>query len=140
MPHGARRARTPALSWARLPRLGLTMVAPVVFTVVAPVLSSAVAYSNGTAVTQSVMYNVSAQTVFDPYPYNFPDPTRPHDPLPMPPCFGHVIEEATISELQSLLIHRKLTSRQLLKCYVRRIAQVDSYVEYVPSVPILWRR
>lgn len=76
--------------------------------------------------------NVSSQTLTDPYPYYFPvlDAQKKDDtPFPMPLCYGARIEEASIAELQGYLTDGTLTSAKLVECYMRRILQVDTYVE-----------
>lgn len=78
--------------------------------------------------------NVSSQTLTDPYPYYFPvagAQKEDETPFPMPLCYGTRIEEASIVELQGYLTDGTLTSAKLLECYLRRIMQVDTFVECV---------
>jgi amidase len=49
----------------------------------------------------------------------------------MPTCRGITLEEATISQLQIHLSNGALTSQELLKCYLKRIWQVDEYINSV---------
>lgn len=68
-----------------------------------------------------------------PYPYEFPPINHVDTPelFPMPPCHGVTLEEATVDQLQSYLSSGSLTSAQLLRCYVRRMLQVDEYINAV---------
>jgi amidase len=61
-------------------------------------------------------------------------------PFPIHACHGHPIEEASIHDLQSLLSQRKLTTRQLVGCYTRRISQVNPFVKCVHSPLCCMRR
>lgn len=79
-------------------------------------------------------FNVSSQTLTDPYPYYFPvsDAQKEDEtPFPMPLCYGTRVEEASIVQLQGYLTDGTLTSAKLLECYLRRIMQVDTFVECV---------
>lgn len=94
------------------------------------------ASGNDTAST----FDASSQTLTDPYPYFFPVPDAQKDddtPFPMPLCYGQRIEEASIVELQAYLVQGTLTSVKLVECYLRRIGQVDTFVECVVSF-FLW--
>lgn len=51
------------------------------------------------------------------------------NPFPMPACYGQVIEDATIDQLSSWLSDRTLTARQLVKCYLARIAQLNKWTK-----------
>lgn len=46
-------------------------------------------------------------------------------PFPMPWCNGVSIEDATIDELQRWMTLGKLTSEQLVECYLARIEQTN---------------
>lgn len=46
----------------------------------------------------------------------------------MPSCHGITLEEATIDQLQGYLNDGTLSSAQLLRCYVKRMRQVDEYI------------
>ena len=50
-------------------------------------------------------------------------------PFPMPDCHGLTLEEATIDEMQGWMSSGLLTSRQLTKCYLGRILQLNEYVK-----------
>lgn len=68
-----------------------------------------------------------------PYPYEYP-PINNVDTtelFPMPQCYGITLEEATIDQLQGYLSDGSLTSAQLLRCYVKRMRQVDEYINSV---------
>ncbi|KAH7389959.1 amidase signature domain-containing protein [Pyrenochaeta sp. MPI-SDFR-AT-0127] len=68
-----------------------------------------------------------------PYPFYFPPQNAANSPalFPMPTCKGVVLEEATIDQLQSYMSNGTLTSVGLLKCYLRRVRQVDEYINSV---------
>lgn len=68
-----------------------------------------------------------------PYPYYFPpqDAKNTAALFPMPSCFGVTLEEATIDQLADYMGNGMLTSSQLLRCYLRRVQQVDEYVNSV---------
>lgn len=52
-------------------------------------------------------------------------------PFPMADCEGLTLEEATIDQMQEWMSSGLLTSRQLVKCYLGRIYQLNEYVKYV---------
>ncbi|KAF2437892.1 amidase signature enzyme [Karstenula rhodostoma CBS 690.94] len=68
-----------------------------------------------------------------PYPYYFPPINDVDTPelFPMPSCYGVTLEEATIDQLQEHLSDGTLTSAQLLRCYIKRMRQVDEYINSV---------
>ncbi|KAF2247228.1 amidase signature enzyme [Trematosphaeria pertusa] len=68
-----------------------------------------------------------------PYPYYFPPIGSADTPglFPMPACHGITVEEATIDQLQGYMSDGTLTSVQLLKCYIKRIQQVDEYINSI---------
>lgn len=68
-----------------------------------------------------------------PYPYAFPPMSNVGTPelFPMPACYGVTLEEASIDQLQGYMTNGSLTSAQLLRCYVRRMRQVDEYISSV---------
>jgi len=41
------------------------------------------------------------------------------------------LEEATIDQMQAAMSRGKLTSQQLVMCYMQRIYQTDQYIKYV---------
>jgi amidase len=107
--------------WSRIPCLRLTLALGAYVLVFVTSSDSSVQLSQ----------TGTTQVVLNPFPYNFPDPDVPDDSFPMPNCFGHIIEEKSIRELQGLLSNGSLSSRQLLRCYSLRISQVDPYIKSV---------
>ena len=73
----------------------------------------------------------SSQIVANVFPYGFPDEDYTTNLFPMMPCNGLVLEEASIDILQEYMSHERLTSAQLVACYMQRAFQVDQYVKYV---------
>jgi amidase len=72
-----------------------------------------------------------AQVLQDPFPYDFPNmDAAPMALFPMPSCHGITLEEATIDQLQDAMSHGKLTSVQILNCYLARVSQTNSYCKY----------
>lgn len=65
----------------------------------------------------------------------FPQKNATTDLFPMAPCNGVTLEEATIDDLQSHLRDRKLTSMQLVTCYLQRLFQVGDNIKYVSKYP-----
>jgi amidase len=64
-----------------------------------------------------------AQVLEDPFPYDFPNmDTAPMALFPMPSCHGITLEEAAIDQLQDAMSHGKLTSVQILNCYLARVS------------------
>jgi len=53
------------------------------------------------------------------------------DLFPMPLCGDFELEEATIDELQTAMQRGKLTSQQLVLCYLQRTYQTQEYIKYV---------
>jgi hypothetical protein len=51
--------------------------------------------------------------------------------FPMPDCYGFALEEATIDQMQLAMSQGRLTSQQLVLCYLQRIHQTNVYIEYV---------
>jgi amidase len=49
--------------------------------------------------------------------------------FPMADCFGFKLEEATIDEMQKALEDGKLTSVQLVMCYILRAHQTQNYIK-----------
>ena len=71
----------------------------------------------------------SSQVLANPFPYDFPDQTHTGSGLfTMQLCHGLKLEEATIEQLQKWLRNGKLTSVQLVTCYIQRNTQIDGYV------------
>ena len=52
-------------------------------------------------------------------------------PFPMADCYGLPLEEATVDQMQDWMASGVLTSRQLTRCYLGRILQLNEYVKYV---------
>lgn len=70
------------------------------------------------------------QTYSNPSVYDFPViRTSGSSLFPMRPCRGIQLEEASIDDLQDFLSSGKLTTVQLLHCYLDRILQTDSYLK-----------
>ncbi|BCS25086.1 amidase family protein [Aspergillus puulaauensis] len=73
-----------------------------------------------------------SQVLTDPYTYDFPHvDANGADLFPMRPCKGHQLLEASIDDLQQLLSAGKLTTVDLLQCYLERIHQTDSYLNAI---------
>lgn len=68
-----------------------------------------------------------------PYPLCFPPQNLAKTPglFPIPKCVGITLEEATIDQLQGHMTDGRLTAVELLKCYRKRIAQVDEYINSI---------
>jgi amidase len=68
-----------------------------------------------------------------PLPFYFPPIGSANTPglFPMPACRGITLEEATIDQLQGYMRDGLLTSAQLLRCYLRRVWQVDEYINSI---------
>lgn len=68
-----------------------------------------------------------------PYPYFFPPQHTAGTPnlFPMRSCHGITLEEATIDQLSGYMSNGALTSVQLLRCYMRRVQQVDEYINSI---------
>ncbi|KAF8507245.1 glutamyl-tRNA amidotransferase subunit A [Gautieria morchelliformis] len=49
--------------------------------------------------------------------------------FPMPDCYGFVLEEATIDQMQLAMTQGRLTSQQLVLCYLQRIHQTNVYID-----------
>ncbi|KAF2647924.1 glutamyl-tRNA amidotransferase subunit A [Lophiostoma macrostomum CBS 122681] len=84
-------------------------------------------------VQQNSSCTLSIDPLQDPYPYYFPLVENAGTPglFPMPPCHGITLEEATIDQLQGYMTHGTLTATRLLQCYLKRISQVDEYINSV---------
>lgn len=68
----------------------------------------------------------------------FTPPLRPDmeaagsdDLFPMSDCWGFQLEEATIDEMQKAMDDGKLTSVQLVLCYMMRAHQTQQYIKSV---------
>ncbi|KAH3977262.1 hypothetical protein HBH70_114880 [Parastagonospora nodorum] len=69
----------------------------------------------------------------NPLPYCFPPQIATGTPalFPMLLCQDIVLEEATIDQLQDYMTKGFLTSLELLRCYLKRVAQVDGYTNSI---------
>jgi hypothetical protein len=79
----------------------------------------------------------ASQILNDPFPYYFPEEnaTSAAQLFAMPLCNGVTLEEATIDELQSHMAKGKLTSVQIVMCYMQRAYQTGEYIKYVWPIP-----
>ncbi|RUS19063.1 amidase signature domain-containing protein [Endogone sp. FLAS-F59071] len=57
-----------------------------------------------------------------------------HHPFPMPLCHGFKLEEATVDQIQARLISGKLTSVQLVQCYIERINELNPHLKVVIEI------
>lgn len=87
--------------------------------------------------TSTTQWNANAsnlaasEILLNPFPYYFPDQNEPANLFPMPQCNGIKLEEATIDQLQEYMSQGKLTSVQLVMCYMQREFQTREYIKYV---------
>ena len=87
--------------------------------------------------TSATCYNTSnttgllnSQILNDPFPYFFPRAgAAPAQLFAMPLCDGFRLEEASIDDLQQALSSGKLTSVQLVTCYLQRAYQTADYIK-----------
>lgn len=72
----------------------------------------------------------SAQVLYEPFAYGFPDQANSNSValFPMDTCNGVALEEATIDQIQEAMNNKSLTSQQLTTCYLRRLNQVDPFI------------
>ena len=100
-------------------------IAGVAFSLLAPSLAHRNETFNATQL-------IDSQDLENPYPYEFPvlqnGSNVDSGQFPMPKCHGFKLEEATIDQLQDALSRRKLTSVQIVFCYLQRIYQTDEYI------------
>ena len=88
---------------------------------------------------ESSVYNapllVDSQIDDSPYPFDFPvlqnGPAVVSGQFPMEKCHGFTLEEASIAEIQEELSSGRLTSVDLVLCYMQRSYQTDSYIKCV---------
>ena len=68
-----------------------------------------------------------------PYPYYFPPQNEANSTalFPMPTCQGISLEEATVDQLSGYMSDGLLTSTQILRCYLKRVHQVDEYINSI---------
>lgn len=77
--------------------------------------------------------NLAIDPLQNPYPFSFP-PINQTDTkylFPMRKCHNFSLEEATIDQLQEQMRNGGLTAAKLLRCYLRRVQQVDEYINSV---------
>jgi amidase len=109
------------------PFLGLlSMMYSKVSSLVALSLVSVVGAQNASTV-------LNVDPLQQPYPYYFPpqDAASTSALFSMPVCQGITLEEATIDQLADYMRNGVLSSAQLLRCYLRRIHQVDDYIDSI---------
>jgi amidase len=81
----------------------------------------------------------AAQVLQNPFPYDFPHmDASPVALFPMPSCHGITLEEATIDQLQDAMSHGKLTSVDILNCYLARVTQTNTYCKYGLLCLLMW--
>jgi amidase len=68
-----------------------------------------------------------------PYPNYFPrqDAAGTAALFPTPTCLGIILEETTIDQLQGYMSDGVLTSVDLLRCSLKRVRQVDEYINSI---------
>ncbi|KAI5287217.1 hypothetical protein KEM54_006152 [Ascosphaera aggregata] len=75
---------------------------------------------------------VDSQILNDPYPYHFPKlGTEGSGLFPMQTCNGFKLEEASIDVIQGQFKSGKLTTVQLVNCYLDRIVQTKQYLNAI---------
>ncbi|KAH8820803.1 amidase signature domain-containing protein [Xylogone sp. PMI_703] len=83
-------------------------------------------------------FSIQDQNLEFPFPYYFPQlqngSNADSGQFPMPLCNGFKLEEATIDQLQSEMKHGKLTSVDIIGCYLRRIHQTDQFLRAIMEV------
>ncbi|KAI9814264.1 MAG: hypothetical protein M1827_003430 [Pycnora praestabilis] len=81
---------------------------------------------------------MAAQDLVMPYPYEFPVLANRTDTgsgsFPMLMCNNITLEEATIDQVQDAMSSGRLTTSQLVQCYLQRISQVDEYVNAMMEI------
>ncbi|KAJ6577543.1 Glutamyl-tRNA amidotransferase subunit A (Glu-ADT subunit A) [Mycena capillaripes] len=60
-----------------------------------------------------------------------PNPAHYVQPFPMVACHGHHLEDAGVARIQSWYDAGALTVRQVVSCYLARMAQIDRYINTV---------
>ncbi|CZR60641.1 related to glu/asp-tRNA amidotransferase subunit A [Phialocephala subalpina] len=92
--------------------------------------------------TPSAAYSASSlaegQTLASPFPYQFPvfqdGPSADETDFPIPLCNNFKLEEASIDQLQDAMSDGKLTSVQIVECYLQRVHQVDQYLRAIMEI------
>ena len=87
----------------------------------------------GAGAQQNASNVLNIDPLQQPFPYYFPpqDAANSSALFPMPTCQGITLEEATIDQLQGYMGNGLLTAAQLLRCSLRRIQQIDHYVNSI---------
>lgn len=78
-------------------------------------------------------YYLDVDPLQNPLPYCFPPQNATGTPalFPMLLCRDIVLEEATIDQLQDYMTKGVLTSLEILRCHLKRVAQVDGYINSI---------
>lgn len=117
-----------------------SITAGIVLGSVATTLASPTAFENkrwnGSSASDA-SYNASviidAQVDYSPYPFDFPvlqnGSAVISGQFPMEKCHGFTLEETSIAEIQEELSSGRLTSVDLVLCYMQRNYQIDSYLK-----------
>ena len=107
----------------------------IIFCLVSPVTTSSLGSSALKERTLNGSDLVASQILETPLQYEFPNIALGNSPnlFPMAQCNGLTLEEATIDQLQDYMSHDRLTSSQLVMCYLQRVYQTDDYIKYVSS-------
>lgn len=105
-------------------KCGLDGWAKTVVHVVAAFFAASYSTVNATGLAASQVLN-------DPFPYYFPEQntTSAARLFAMPLCNDVKLEEATIDRLQGYLTKGKLTSAQIVTCYMQRAYQTGEYIK-----------
>lgn len=87
----------------------------------------------GAGAQQNALNILNTDPLQQPYPYYFPPQDAAGTPalFPMPTCLGITLEEATIDQLSGYMSNGLLTTAQLLRCYLKRVQQVDEYINSI---------
>ncbi|KAF1922699.1 glutamyl-tRNA amidotransferase subunit A [Didymella exigua CBS 183.55] len=90
----------------------------------------------GIVSAQNASSIIEVDPLQNPFPYYFPpqDAANTSALFPMPDCQGITLEEATVDQLADYMESGVLTSTQLLRCYLRRVRQVDGYIGSVMEI------
>ncbi|MCJ1255278.1 hypothetical protein MMC24_003094 [Lignoscripta atroalba] len=105
----------------------------IIFCLVSPVTTSSLGSSALKERTLNGSDLVASQILETPLQYEFPNIALGNSPnlFPMAQCNGLTLEEATIDQLQDYMSHDRLTSSQLVMCYLQRVYQTDDYINAI---------
>nr|POE93030.1 putative amidase [Quercus suber] len=80
--------------------------------------------------------NNQSQILTNPFPFDFPDEnaTGTSQLFPVASCHGVDIREATIDQLQQYLSEERLSSVQLIGCYLQRYWQTNDYINSILEI------